>query len=153
MINAHPQMTEIPKGASVVISHGSNDELYPRTRAELERIVATGSENKRFLYYTTNSGHFSGGFTRVGDQHNQASLLQHDCLPRLIDAAISGSGPEMYMISSWLHRLSSHRNEAEQWLSYCPEQLRNLWVSSGHMGMDEQKLYEVPVRSEEFGKV
>jgi len=153
MINAHPQLTEIPKGTSTVISHGSNDELYPRSRSDLEKIVATGSENKRFLYYTANSGRFSGGFTRVGDQHNQASLLMHDCLPRLIDAATCESGPEIHMIASWLQRLSPQRNQAEPGLSYCPEQLRNSWVSHGHMGMDAKKLYEVSAYSEEFRKV
>lgn len=153
MINAHPQLVQIPQDMTVVVSHGSNDELWPRSRSDLEKIMATGSKNKCFLYYTADSGRFSGGFTRRGDQHNQASLLQYDCLPRLIDAAICESGPEMHMVSTWLQRLSPQRNEAEQWLSYCPEQLRNRWASMDHMGMDDKKLYEVQRNSDEFVKV
>jgi Ca2+-binding EF-hand superfamily protein len=153
MINAHPQLTKLPKGASVVIAHGSNDELYVRSRADLERLIATGSPGKCFLYYTANSGRFSGGFTRMGDQHNQASLLHYDCLPRLIDAAACESGPEVHMIASWQQRLGQDRVEAEQWLSHCPEQLRERWASMDHMGMDSKKLYEVPHNSDELLKV
>lgn len=153
MINAHPQMTELPKDATVVIAHGSNDELYTRSRAELEQLVSTGSQNRCFLYYTANSGHFSKGYTRLGDKHNMASLLQYDCLPRLIDAASCDRGPELHMVASWRQRLSPQRDEAEHWLTHCPEQLRDLWESTDHMGLDARKLYEVPRHSEEFIKV
>lgn len=153
MMNAPPQLTRLPKDVPVVIAHGSNDELYRWSRAELEKLIATGSENKCFLYYTANSGHYSGGLTRAGDMHNMASLLRYDCLPNLIEAAASERGPEMHMIYSWRKRVSRERNEAEQWLSHCPEQLRNRWVSTDHLGMDTKKVYEVTRGSEEFSKV
>jgi Ca2+-binding EF-hand superfamily protein len=153
MLNVPPQLTHLPKDTTVVLAQGSNDELYSWNRVDLEKLVATGSDNRCFLYYTSNSGHFTGGFTRVGDSHNMASLLQYDCLPRLIDAALCESGPEMHILASWRNRLSFERNEAEKWLSHCPEQLRNLWVSKDHLGMDSKKLYEVPRRTDEFKKV
>jgi hypothetical protein len=153
MLNVPPQLRQLPRDSTVVIAHGSNDELYTWSRADLERLVATGSGNKCFLYYTANSGHYNGGLTRRGDMHNMASLLQYDCLPRLIDSAACESGPEMHMICSWRQRISRQRNEAEQWLTHCPEQLRNLWVSTDHMGMDSRKVYEVLRGSEEYSKV
>merc|ERR1711988_1087137 len=57
------------------------------------------------------------------------------------------------MVSSWLHRLSTHRIEAEHWLGTDPEQLRNRWTSMDHMGMDDKKLHEVPRGTDEFAKV
>jgi hypothetical protein len=153
LINAPPNLTHLPKDANVVVAHGSNDEIWPRPRAELEQLVSTGSSNGCFLYYTGNSGAFSGGFTRVGDKHNMASLLNYDCLPTLMDAAMSKVGPETHMITSWRMRLSPERNAAEQWLTHCPEQLRDFWASNDHLGMDDQKLFEVPRLSEEFKNV
>merc|ERR1712151_466661 len=43
--------------------------------------------------------------------------------------------------------------EAEAWLGYSPEQLRQRWVSKGRKGRETQQLFEVPVGSEEFAKV
>jgi Ca2+-binding EF-hand superfamily protein len=152
MINAHPSLNQLPKDAVVIISHGSNDEVYKRSRSELEKLLDTGSKNKCFLHYSANSGHFSGGFTRLGDQHDQASLLQFDCLPRLLDAATCGYAPDLHLVSSWRQQLSAQRNDAENWLSHCPEQLRTRWASVDHMGMDDKKLHEVPRGSDEFSK-
>jgi hypothetical protein len=153
MLNAPPQLTRLPKDVTVVIAHGSNDELYRWSRAGLEKLVATGSENKCLLYYTADSGQYSGGLTRVGDMHNMASLLRYDCLPNLIDAVASEYGPEMHILCSWRQRISRERNQAEQWLTHCPEQLRNLWVSTDHLGMDKRKVYEVTRGSEEYNNV
>lgn len=153
MINAHPDLRQLPKDTSIVLAHGSNDELYKWSRADLEFLISTGSTNRCFLYYTGDSGWFSGGFTRRGDMHNMESLLSYDCLPRLIDAAMCCEGPEMHMIWSWRDRMQSQRLEAEEWLSYCPELLRDRWTSTNHRGMDDQKLYQVLKSSEEFAKI
>merc|ERR1712048_138543 len=108
-----------------------------------------------FLYYAANSGVLgNGGLSRQGDQHNMESLLNYDCLPRLVDASLShGESPELSMVRSWRDRMTQERLEAEAWLGYEPDQLRQLWVSKCHKGRDATKLFEVPFGSEEFAKV
>lgn len=151
LINAHPSCKQLPEGTPVVLCQGGNDEVYSTPRAELERLIATGTENKCFLYYAANSGKMATGqLTRVGDMHNMESLLSRDCLPRLIDATLCQEGPEVHFVRSWRERLSDERNDAEDWLGYSPERLRKHWVTKG---LDEQKLHEVPVSSEEFRRV
>jgi len=49
--------------------------------------------------------------------------------------------------------MQSQRLEAEEWLTYCPELLRDRWTSTNHRGMDDEKLYQVLRSSEEFAKV
>ncbi|CAJ1386163.1 unnamed protein product [Effrenium voratum] len=95
LLNAHPACTELPQDVPVVLAHGGNDEVYSTARERLEKLIATGTENKCFLYYTANSGRLpTGQCTRMGDKHNMESLLTRDCLPRLIDATLSEAGPE-----------------------------------------------------------
>lgn len=154
LINAHPSCKRLPEGVPVVLAHGANDEVYPTSRADLERLISTGSENMCFLYYTANSGQVSPGMlTRGGDAHNMESLLHHDCLPRLIDAALCPEGPEVHMVRTWRTQRSFERLEAERWLGYRPERLRERWASRGRRGRDEQQLFEVPPTSEEFHQV
>jgi len=151
LINAHPTCKQLPEGTPVVLCQGGNDEVYPTPRAELERLIATGTENKCFLYYVANSGKMANGqLTRIGDMHNMESLLSRDCLPRLVDATLCPEGPEVHMARTWRERLSDERNESEHWLGYSPERLRKHWVTKG---LDEQKLHEVPASSEEFRRV
>lgn len=154
MINAHPDLPRrLPHGVQVVIAHGSNDEVYHWRRESLEEIASSAS-NSCLLYQTVNSGQMgSGARTRLGDNHIMQSLLLHDCLPRLVDAAVSEVGPEVYFLQTWRERLSDTRNEAQHWLGYSPERLRRLWSSPGHQGMDERKLFEVSAASEEFWRV
>jgi len=154
LINAHPSCKCLPEGVPVVLAHGSNDEVYPTSRADLECLMATGSANKCFLYYTANSGQLtSGQRSRYGDRHNMESLLHHDCLPRLIDATLCPEGPEVHMVRTWRERLSEERLDAEAWLGYSPERLRRHWASPNHRGLDDRKLFEVPRGSEEFHQV
>jgi len=95
LINAHPSCRRLPEGVPLVLAHGANDEVYPTSRADLEHLIATGTKNMCFLYYTANSGQVSPGvLTRTADGHNMESILHHDCLPRLIDAALDPDGPE-----------------------------------------------------------
>lgn len=100
-----------------------------------------------FMYYTCNSGYVgsAGGYTRKGDEHNMRSLLQYDCLPRLIDAAISKQ-PELHVMRSWLSRISPERLSAERWLGYSPDQLQQHWTTAAN----GQIVVEVPSTSEEF---
>jgi len=154
MINAHPDLPRrLPHGVQVVIAHGSNDEAYHWRREDLEEIASSAS-NSCMLYQTVNSGQMaSGARTRLGDTHIMRSLLLHDCLPRLVDAAVSQTGPEMHFLQSWRERLSDTRCDAQHWLGYSPERLRRLWSSPGHQGMDDNKLFEVSPASEEFRRV
>jgi len=160
MINAHPSVARLPSDACVVLAHGANDEVFKRSRRELEQIVSSGSPNMCFLYLTGNSGEISpGAHTRLGDRHQMHSLTLHDCLPRLIDAAMAGAvveetgGPEAHFVRSWRGRLSDQRLEAEHWLGYTTERLRSRWVSPGRRGADERNLFEVPRGCEEFANV
>lgn len=154
MLNAHPHCQGFPRGAQVVLAHGSNDEVYRRSRADLEDLVASGSDNSCFLYHTGNSGRLSSGaLSRVGDGHCMDSLLLHDCLPCLIDAACAPEGAEVHMVRRWPERLSDTRREAERWLGNCPDRLRRLWISPHRRGADVQKLFQVPRSSEEYRRV
>jgi len=154
LINAHPTCTQIPKEVSLVLAHGSNDEVYPTPRADLEKLMSTGSRNKCFLYYTANSGLLSSGhLSRYGDRHNMESLLQYELLPRLIDATLCPRGPETHMVRTWRGMLSEERLEAESWLGYSPDRLRRNWSSHYRKGLDDQKLFDVPRSSEEFQRV
>jgi len=155
MLNAHPTVRKLPGKTRIVLASGSNDEVYVgRSRTELEQIISTGSRNHCFLYYTANSGQLpSGHYGRMGDMHNMESLIMYDCLPRLIDAALSDEAPEMHMIRSWRERLSDERAEAEAWLGYSPDELRRFWASAGRRGKDQRKLFPVQFGSQEFQAV
>jgi len=154
LINAHPSCARLPAGVPVVVCHGSNDEVYPTSRAKLQELIATGTPNACFLYYSASSGALpSGQLSRVGDGHCMQSLLPCDCLPRLVDAAMSESGPEMHMLRTWRERLTEERLAAERGLGYAPEALRKRWASPGRAGRDARKLFDVPCESEEFRQV
>jgi len=155
MINRHPTLLGCPKGCTVVLAHGSNDEYYQYRREELETLIRTGSANRCFLYYTANSGLLGRGHTRMGDKHNMESLKLWDTLPRLCDAALSPECPELSIMRSWRTMLTKERLEAEEWLGYTPglHGLRTFWQSEDQKGMEEQILFEVASGSEEYEKV
>jgi len=155
MINAHPSLPmKLPAGARVVIAHGSNDEAYRWHREDLENLISTATPNKCMLYFTANSGQMaSGSLTRLGDGHIMQSLLMHDCLPRLVDAALSAVGPEVYFSQTWRQQLGEARLEAQHFLGYSPERLRRLWSSPGRQGRGETNLFQVAPCSEEFRSV
>lgn len=152
MLNAEPSLKELPKGAPIVIAHGGCDELYTRSREDLEQLVSTGSPNMCLLYTSVTSGKVKNGVSRRGDMHNMESLLTLDCLPRLMDAALS-SLPEMQMMQSWRSMLGDDRLRAEEWLGCSPDDLKRFWQSADRRGMDSKKLFEVPRGSEEFQRV
>jgi hypothetical protein len=81
------------------------------------------------------------------------SLVQYDCLPRLIEAVLYPEGPEVFMVRSWRERLSDDRLRDEEWLGYTVDRVRRRWTSRNQRGMDEKKLWEVPRESEEFVRV
>ncbi|OLQ11275.1 Poly [ADP-ribose] polymerase 10 [Symbiodinium microadriaticum] len=152
LINAHPTCRQIPEEANVVVAVGSNDEVYPVQRPDLEALMHTGGQNKTFLYWTADSGRLpSGQISRQGDTHNQESLLHHDVLPRLIDATLCKEGPEMHFHRTWKERLSRERNNAELWLGYSPEQIMRLWSTNGHQS--GKHLHDVPMGTEEYRMV
>lgn len=155
LLNAHPTVTSLPDTTRVVLAHGSRDEVYPRRRRELEKLISTATVNTSFLYWTGDSGALpSGQLSRVGDQHNMQSILMYDCLPRLMEAAIQlQDDPETFMIRSWRQRLSDARLKSEGWLGHTPDQLRRLWTSSHRRGDDPSKLFQVHRTSEEFACV
>jgi len=154
MINAHPSVQELPKNVPIVIAHGGNDAHYRRSRENLEQLVSSGTANMCFLYYAANSGKSaSGQCSRIGDTHCMESLLSYDCLPRLMDAAMSRQCPETHVLWSCQHRLSQDRLDAEKLLSYSPDRLRQYWESTGHKGRDDQKLFELVPGSQEFNAV
>eukprot|EP00401_Gymnodinium_catenatum_P026096 CAMPEP_0117467986 /NCGR_PEP_ID=MMETSP0784-20121206/5942_1 /TAXON_ID=39447 /ORGANISM="" /LENGTH=778 /DNA_ID=CAMNT_0005261979 /DNA_START=39 /DNA_END=2375 /DNA_ORIENTATION=+ len=154
LINVHPMCLALPKNTPVVVAHGANDEVYSWDRAYLERLMTTATPNQNFLYFTPNSGTLaSGQRSRNGDQHNMMSLLMYDCLPRLIEACLSGESPEEHMIRSWRERLTPERLADEAWLGYTPNQLRRFWTSRERRGTDDHVLFDVPWNSEEFNRV
>jgi len=154
MINAHPQCQEIPADVPCVLTHGDQDPVYKRPRAELEALIGTGSPNMCFLYYSSTSGRLASGHTpRVGDQHNMASLIAFETLPRLMESALCPEGPELHMMRTWLDRLNPQRVEAERHLGYTPQKMKQFWVSSKKLSAslnrsaDNQFLYDVPASS------
>jgi len=157
LLNAHPSVMAagLPENVPIVLAQGSNDEVYPTLRANLEAVMETGTENHCFLYYTANSGYLaSGQLTRVGDRHNMESLLSYDTVSRLLDATMCPEGPEVHMVRTWRERLGAERLEAEEWLGYSPEDLRKRWTSPKiHRGSEDHQLVDVPRGSEEFQRV
>jgi len=155
LINAHPTCQELPSDVPIVICHGDQDPIYKRPRAELEALIATGSPNMCFLYYSSTCGRLASGHTpRVGDQHNMASLVQFECLPRLMDSALCREGPELHMVRTWPERLTDQRLEAEKFLGMTPSKLRQFWVSPGRKSVGNQDfLFDVPTSSMEFRMV
>lgn len=154
MINAHPTAKTLPKGVPLVVAHGSNDEVYTWDRSYLENLIRSGTDNKCLLYYTANSGPLpSGQCTRMGDMHNQDSLLGHDCLPTLMDCALSGECPETALLRSWRGRHGTDRLAAECFLGYTLEQLNRYWTSAGRRGRDDKKCSEVSTDSKEYDAV
>jgi poly [ADP-ribose] polymerase 7/11/12/13 len=154
MVNVHPKCTCLPKGITIVLTHGSRDATFPRKRDELQELVKTGSPNKCMLYYVPDSGKLRNGvYIREGDGHTQQSLVKNDCLPRLLDAAMSGV-PEMHVLHTWQHFLSQDRQKAETALGLGPPgSLRRYWKSKDKEGLDSSKLFEVDKASEEYKNI
>merc|ERR1719204_1604986 len=140
IINRHPTLVGLPKGVTVILCAGSNDEYYQYKREDIEALVRSGTPNRSLLYYTGNSGLLGRGYTREGDRHNMASLITYDCLPRLLDAAMCGGDPELHLMQSWNRFITPERIEAENWLGFKPHDLRRLWQSQDQKGMDENVL-------------
>jgi len=152
MMNVHPSLKELPKNVPIVIAHSMGDELYIHQRSDLERLISTGSPNMCFLYTTINSGKLGGVCIRPADMHNMQSLLTFDCLPRLVDCALSRA-PEYQMVWSWQQMVDQPRRDAEQFLGYTLEDLRRFWSSQHRHGLESQKLFDVPYASQEFNNI
>ena len=90
--------------------------------------------------------------TRHGDKHNAASLLEYECLPRLIDTALSAK-PAFHFPSTSSSFRSSERLAQERVLGFEPRSLRRFWASEEQKGMGPQRRFEVAPRTEEFNAV
>lgn len=151
MINFHPTCKRLPRGVPVVIAAGGDDEHYPAARGPLYQIMSTGTKSHSFLYYAAGSGpRLPPGFAhRMGDRHNMDTLLQNDCLPRLIDAALCPEGPEVHMTRTQAGLLAEGRLEAEGSLR---QQLLQRLAGAESRGAD-RPLSPVEPGSQEFGWV
>jgi hypothetical protein len=153
MINARPTLTRLPSGVKVIVVQGAKEEKWPRSRGynaagkvedgSLEALIRTGSPGLCYLYYTADVK--SGLGDRNGDKHVPASLLQYDCLPRLVDALLSPSPSSAFQASSRAF-LSTERMAAENGLGWHPNTLRSRFVGDGLR-------VEVPRGSDEFKNV
>jgi len=156
LINAHPTCKALPPDVPIVIAHGDQDPIYPRSREDLEALVSTGTRNKCFLYYAASAGPLpSGQLPRVGDHHNMASLCQSETLPRLMDSAVCPEGPELHMARTWRDRLLPKRIDAEAVIGHTPQRFRHFWVNHGseHTQEHDKFLFDVPRESAEFHAV
>jgi len=180
MINRHPHATTLPKDVPIVIAHGEDDDVWKvdrgfvagnhKPKAEsLEHTITTGSPGKCYLYYTRNQG---GVKYRVADGHDMSSLLENDCLPRLIDSIVfpsqdlfankkdgpsgvdKGPMPALTFPLSSIHFLHPARREAEHRLSYDPVVWFNTYVKpTGRDGKGDVKRFTVDSASQEFKDV
>lgn len=157
MINSHPALfhnPKMPKGGNYipdetpfVLACGSNEELkdFQFTREVLDGLMsgppdASFPEHSRYLYYTCNSR------THVGDKHNMITILNNDCLPRLVDAVLSKE-PGLTMPQSANRFIPRPRREAEQKLGYAVCSVQRFWTEA------KQVLVPVPLNSQEFNYV
>lgn len=124
--------------------------VYRCGREALEELIKTGSPGKCFLYLSTTGFTIGGKRTkRVADRHDMESIKHDDCLPRLVDAVISGR-PEQHMIETWRTLLPNERQHAEDGLGHHPQQLQRFWSPSK---LEGNKLVQVSAGSEEYRHV
>jgi len=125
MINVHPSLETLPTGVKVTLVQGAKEEIWPRPRGytdtghcedgSLEALIRTGSPGLCHLYYTVDRN--SGFGYRKGDTHVPSSLLEYDCLPRLVDALLTDLPAVSFQASSRVF-LSPQRRHAEQRLGW-----------------------------------
>lgn len=162
MINVHPQCWKqgLPEGVKIILVQGSEEEIWWKARGyegatcniasdSLESLIRTGSPKLCYLHYTLTK---NGVRKRIGDRHNVRSLLEHDCLPRLIDSLLSDCPHEHFQQSSACFT-SVDRQERERYLGFEPRSLKKFWSSTGQNGHDAQKRFDVDPVSEEFDAV
>jgi len=149
MINLHPRCQQLPPDSVAIICHGSRDTTFARDQRSIEELMQVSNPRCHFFYYSGDSGPLpSGRYLRIGDQHEMASLLQHDLLNRLIDAAIAGGSklkadlpdksedhlleqntefPDQYIMQTWCGFISQQRRASEEFLGYSMCQLSRFW--------------------------
>ena len=162
MINAHPWCWTrggLPKDTSIVLVQGSEEEVWPKERGytdkgtvnpdSLEALIRSGSPARCYLYYTLTKG---GIRTRHGDSHNAKSLLEYECLPRLIDSVLTPFPPFHFPTTSTCFR-SPERLEQERVLGFEPRTLRKLWASREQKGLDPQRRFDVAPGTAEYNAV
>lgn len=161
MINVHPDCRGpgLPKDTKVILVQGDREDVWPMDRGyndkgkpvddSLEALIRTGSPGMCYLYFTVSK---QGLSRRIGDSHSPKSLLEHNCLPRLIDALLS-EHPPFHFPSSSGHFVSDDRREHENFLGFEPRGLRKFWVSADQKGIDDELRFDVAPDSDEFNAV
>eukprot|EP00927_Polykrikos_kofoidii_P045892 TRINITY_DN40031_c0_g1_i1.p1 TRINITY_DN40031_c0_g1~~TRINITY_DN40031_c0_g1_i1.p1 ORF type:complete len:915 (-),score=148.12 TRINITY_DN40031_c0_g1_i1:38-2782(-) len=163
MINVHPQLRKLPQDVVVVLCQGSLDTTFSWNRNRLEELMATGSSTLHFLYHSCGSAWMPAGSLHTeGDGHDMSSLLDHDLLNRLVDAAVAANEgepnmpPEQHLLETWSGLLSSRRIEGELFLGFSPRSLRQFWFDpsvDGKESTESDVLFEVEQHSKEFAAV
>jgi len=143
-------------------------------REDLEKLIRTGTPGMCYLYLSAtgyNKSTMSGSpvsfqpgqpTSRLGDEHDQASLRRFGCLSRLVDGAISRR-PEMYMIETSTHGwqmegreldLAQRRHSVERQLGWSPFLWHHRFCEAEIYGASAtlQKV-KVPEGSNEFNLV
>lgn len=128
-------------------------------RLDLEALVANTntqkSRNMRMLYYTATSG------LTQGDGHDMKSLLDKDCLARLVDALVSKESisteiisPDTHFARSWSSRRADRMN-AELGLGHHPvNDFQKSWTKNETLSDPILPfLFDVPDSTGEFENV
>ena len=146
MINVKPSLTRLPQNTRVVLVQGAKEETWPRPRGynaggkvedgSLEALVRTGTKGMCYLYYTVEKNSRWG--YRKGDAHVPASLREYDCLPRLVDAALSPSPMLSFQASSRCF-ISPARRDAENGLGWHPETLASRFTPADELRVDVER--------------
>ena len=105
-------------------------------------------------YHTATGHQNSRPRRRRGDTHSARSLLENDCLPRLIDSLLTEFPPLTFPTSS-AHFTSEERHAAERTLGFEPRSLQLRWSSADQQGHDDVSRFEVTRgdHAEEFAAV
>ena len=80
-----------------------------------------------------------------GDTHDPHSLVEHDTLPRLVDALLSEFPPFAFATSNAIFT-SETRHAHESFLGFNPDTIRKRWKH----GRSSQKRFPVEPSSEEY---
>merc|ERR550537_428994 len=126
---------------------------YRFGREDLEELACTAPPLACFLYLSTCGMSVRPGkpvgYTRLGDGHAAPeSLCKDDCLPRLMDAVMTGRPEDAFHVS-WADRVPQERRDGEAFLGYDPQGLRRFWNGDGDpSGVGH--LFPVEPSSDEF---
>jgi len=127
---------------------------YRHGREDLEDLIRTGAAQKTFLYLSISGITVRPGkppqCTRMGDAHAAPqSLCMNQCLPRLIDAAVSGR-PEDALHETWQLLTPEERKAGENYLGHDPQGLKRFWTGGPAPGGTGVRVKVTPDSDEWF---